>query len=53
VGYDHPCMSFVYSCVSLFVLSLALCIFMIGGVAYVYMCGFLFDRVRLCFGFVS
>ena len=41
VGYDHPWMSFVYSCVLLLVVFLALCILMVGGVAYVSMCGFL------------
>jgi len=25
---------------------------LLAGVAYVYMCGFLVDKVRLCFGFV-
>jgi len=52
VGYDHPCMSFVYSCVLLLVGFSALCIFVGGGVAYVYMSVFLVDWVRLCFAFV-
>jgi len=40
VGYDH--------------LGCLLCIvmFVFGGVAYVYICVFLVDWVRLCFGFV-
>jgi len=52
VGCDHPCISFVYSCVLLLVVFLALCIFIVGGVTYVCTYGFLVDRVRLCFGFV-
>ena len=43
MGYDHPCMSIVDSCVSLLVVFLAFCIFVVGSVAYVYMCGFLVD----------
>jgi len=42
-------------CIVVFLLllvCLALCIFVVGGVAYVYTCGFLFDRVKFCFGFV-
>jgi len=31
---------------------LALCTFIIGGVAYVYICDFIVARVRLCFGVV-
>jgi len=56
-------MYFVDSCVLLlveffvlyiFVISgvLGLCIFVVGGVASAYMCGFIVDWVRLCFGFV-
>ena len=52
VGCDHPCMSFVHSCVLFLVVFLALYIFVAGGVAYVHMCGFLVAWVRLCFGFV-
>jgi len=48
----HPCMSFVHSCVLLLVVFLALCIFMIGGVVYVYICYFIVAWVRLCFLFV-
>ena len=48
----HPCMSFVHSCVLLLVVFLALCILVVSGVAYVYICGFIVDWVRLCFGFV-
>ena len=51
-GYGHPCLSFVCSCVLLLVVFLVLHIFVVGGVAYVYMCGSLVDRVRLCFRFV-
>jgi len=40
VGYDHPCMSFVYSCVLFLVVFLALRIFVVVGVASVYMCVF-------------
>ena len=43
VGYDHLSISIVYSCVLLLVVFLALCIFVVGGVAYVYMCEFLVD----------
>jgi len=50
VGYNHPCMSFVYSCVLLLVVFLALCVYVVGGVACVYMCIYLVDWVRLCFG---
>ena len=49
---DHPCMSFVYSCIWLLVLFLALCIYVVGGVAYVYMFILLVDWIRLCFEFV-
>jgi len=52
LGYDHHCLSFVYSCVLLLVVFLALCILVVGGVAYIYMCGFLVDRIRWCFEFV-
>ena len=52
MGYDHPCISFMHSCVLLLVVFLALCIFVVGGVAYLYMCGILVDWVRLCLGFV-
>jgi len=45
-------MSSVYSCVLLLVVFLVLYIFVVSGVAYAYMCGFLVDMVRLCFGFV-
>ena len=45
-------MSFVYSSVSLLVMFLVLCMLVVGGVAYVSMCGFLVDRGRLCFEFV-
>jgi len=45
-------MSFVYICVLLLVVFLALCIFVVDGVGYVYMCNFLVDRVRLCYVFV-
>jgi len=41
-----------YSSLSLLVVFLALWIFVVGGVAYVHMHGFLVDRVKLCFGFV-
>ena len=52
MGYDHPCLSFVYSCVLLLVVLLALCIIVVGGVAFVYMCDLLVYWVRLCFRFV-
>ena len=52
MGYDHPCMSFVYSCILLLVVCLALCIIVVSGVAYVYMCGLLVGWVRLCFCFL-
>ena len=42
----------MYSCVFLLVVFLNLCILVVGGVAYVYMSGFLVDKVRLCFGFM-
>jgi len=45
-------MSFVYSCVLFLVAFFALSMFVVGGIAYVYICGFLVDKVRLCFGFV-
>jgi len=45
-------MSIVYGYVLLLVVFLALCIFVVSGIAYVYMCGFIVDWVRLCFGFV-
>ena len=51
-GYDHPCLSFVYSCALLLVVLLALCIIVVGDVAFVYMCGSLVYWVRLCFLFV-
>jgi len=38
-------------CVLLLVVLLVLYIFVIGGVAYVYMCDFLVDWMRLYFGF--
>jgi len=40
MGYDHPCLSFVYNYVLFVAVFLALCIFVVGGVAYVYMCVF-------------
>ena len=52
MGYDHPIMSFVYSCVLLLVVVLALFILVGGGVTYASICGFLVDWVRLCFGVV-
>jgi len=52
VGYDHPCLSFAYSCVLLLVGFLALFILIVDDVAYVYMCGFLVDWLSLCFEFV-
>jgi len=45
VGYDHLYMPFVYSCVFFLVVFLALCIFVVGGVACVSMCGFLGEAV--------
>jgi len=39
-GLCHPCMSFVHSCILLLVVFLALCIFVVGGVAYVYLVAF-------------
>jgi len=45
-------MSFLCSCVLLLVVFLALCIFFVYGVGFVYMCCSLADWVRLCFGFV-
>jgi len=42
-------MSFMCSCVLLFVVFLVLCIFVGGGVAYVNMCGVLVDWMGLCF----
>jgi len=42
----------VHSCVLLLVVFLVLCIFVVGGVASICMCGFIVDWVRLCFGFV-
>jgi len=41
---------FVYR--SVLLLAVFFVLFVVGGVAHVYMCGFLVDRVRLCFGFV-
>jgi len=41
-------MSFMYNSVLLLVVFLALCIFFVGGAAYIYLCGFLVDRVMLC-----
>jgi len=52
IGYDYPYMSFVYSYVLLWVVVLALCILIVSGVAYVYICGFIVDWGRLCIGFV-
>ena len=52
VGYDHLCLSFVYSCALLLVVLLALCIIFVGGAAFVYMCASLLYWVRLCFRFV-
>jgi len=46
MGYDHPCMSFVYSYVFFLVVLLALCI----GCWCCF--GFLVDWVRLCFEFL-
>ena len=51
MGYDHPCLSFVYSCALLLVVLLALCIIVVGGVAFVYMCGSLVYWVRFYFRF--
>jgi len=45
-------MSCVYRNVLLLVMFLVLCIFVVGGVAYVLMCSFIVDWVRLYFGFV-
>jgi len=50
VGYDHPCWSLVYSCVLFLVMFLALCIHVVGGVAYVWICISLVDWARLSFG---
>ena len=50
MGYDQPCISFVHGYVLFLVVFLVLYIFVVGGVTYVYMCGFLVDRVRLSFG---
>jgi len=51
VGYYH--LVFLFSIgVLLLVVFLTLCIFVGGGVTYAYMCGFLVDRVRLCFEFL-
>jgi len=44
------CLSIVVFCY--LVVFLVLCIFVVGGVAYVYMCDFLVGCMRLCFGFV-
>ena len=52
MGYDHPCISFMYIYVLLLMVLLVLCVFVVGGVAYVCMCGFIVDRVRLHFGFL-
>jgi len=52
VGYDNPCMSFVYSSVLLLVVFLALCIFVAGRVAYVYMCRFIVNWAKLSFLFM-
>ena len=52
MGYDYPRISFTHSSVLLLVVLLVLCILVVGGVAYVYMCIFFVDWVRLCFGFV-
>jgi len=49
VGYDHPCMSFIHIVFCCWWHSFALCIFVVVGVAYVYMCGFIVDWVRLGF----
>ena len=42
----------MYRSVLLLVVFLVLCIFVVGGVAYVYMCGFIVDWLRSCYGFV-
>jgi len=42
----------VCSSVLLWVVLLILLFFIVGGIAYVYMCGFLVDKARLCFGFM-
>jgi len=52
IGYDHSYMSFMCSCVLLLMVFLASCIFVVGGVAYVYMCGFIVEWVRWHFAFV-
>ena len=52
MGYDHPCLSFLYSCVLLLVVLLALFIIVVGGVAFVYMCDLLVYWVRMYFHFV-
>ena len=43
VGYDHPCMSFVYNCVLLLVVFLVLCVLVVGGVVDVYVYSLLVD----------
>ena len=42
----------MYSCVLLLGQFLPLCIFVVGGVSYIYTCSFLVNWVRLCFGYV-
>jgi len=47
VGNDHHCLSFLYSCVLLLAVFFALCMLVVGGVAYIYTCGFLVDLLSL------
>jgi len=44
-------MSFLYSRYLLLGVFLVLCIFVVVGVASVYMCGLIIDWPRFCFGF--
>jgi len=41
--------TFVCFCALLLVALIVLCIFIVGGVDFVYMCGFIIIWVRLCF----
>jgi len=52
VGYDHPFICFVNICILLLVVLVVLHILVVGDVAYVYVCGFIVYRVRLCSRFV-
>jgi len=49
VGYNHPCMSFVYNCISLLIVFLNLCMLVVGSVAYIYTCGLLVYRGEVLF----